>query len=54
MCCEIRAIKSVKQECVRYMLGMCCEIRAIISVEEECVRNVLSNMSSKECKARMC
>ena len=54
MWCEIRAIKSVKQECVRYVLGMCCEIRAIISVEEECVRYVLSYKSSKESRGGMC
>ena len=36
MCCEIRAINSVEQECVRNVF----HIRAIKSVEQECVRNV--------------
>ena len=37
MCCEIRALKSVEQECVRNVF----HIRALKSVVEECVRNVL-------------
>ena len=41
MCCEIRAIKRLEEECVRNVLGMCCQIRALKSVVEECVRNVL-------------
>ena len=37
MCCEIRAIISVEEECVRNVF----HIRALKSLEEECVRNVL-------------
>ena len=37
MCCEIRAINSVEEECVRNVF----HIRALKSLEEECVRNVL-------------
>ena len=54
MCCEIRAIKSLEEECVRNVLGISCQIRALRSLKEECVRNVLSNKSSKESRGGMC